>query len=110
MASDDPHDQEPRPAETYHGPLRELTPHQIAGMIRGLDSRLASIEYDDSTSEPVVVYRFEVAGRREAFAVAASAGPLTSIADLYPEAAAREREIQRRFGLHFRPPDSGSPL
>jgi Ni,Fe-hydrogenase III component G len=28
---------------------------------------------------------------------------ITSIADLYPEAAARERELQRRFGLRFAP-------
>lgn len=86
------------------GPLRELTPHQVAGMIRALDSRLTDIAYDTSGGEPVLVYRFDVAGRRETFELAAVPGRITSIADLYPEAAARERELQRRFGLQFAPP------
>jgi len=108
MASDNQYAENRQPARA-HGPLRELTPHQIAEMIRGLDSRLAGIEYDDSRDEPVLVYRFEVAGRQEEFAVAGAAS-LTSIADLYPEAAARERELQQRFGLRFGPPGGGAAL
>jgi hypothetical protein len=104
MASDDLYAAERRPAATAHGPLRELTSRQIAVMIRGLDSRLAGIDYDGSASEPVLVYRFDVAGRQEAFAVAAVAGSLMSISDLYPEADAYERALQQRFGLRFRPP------
>ena len=87
------------------GPLRSVTPHQIAEMIRGLDSRLAGIEYDERAGEPVLVYRFEMAGGRQAFALAAAPGLLTSIADLYPEADTYEREIERRYGLRFRHPD-----
>jgi len=106
MASDDQYAENRQLAAAAHGPLRELTPHQIAVMIRGLDSRLAGIDYDDSTSEPVLVYRFDVAGRQEAFAVAVAAGPLMSIADLYPEADAYEHVLQQRFGLRFQPPGS----
>lgn len=107
MAFQNPQDQERRPA-IRHGLLRQLTPHQIAEMIRALDSRLDSIEYDDSAGEPVLIYRFELAGRQEEFVVSAATGPLTSVADLYPEAGACERELQHRFGLEFRPPDAQS--
>ena len=107
MAFQDPQDQNRRPA-IRPGLLRQLTPRQIAEMIRALDSRLDSIEYDDSGGEPVLIYRFELAGRQEEFVVSAAGGQLTSVADLYPEADAREREIHRRFGLEFRPLDAQS--
>jgi hypothetical protein len=74
-------------------------------MIRALDSRLTDITYDASGTEPVLVYGFEVAGRREQFALAVTSERVTSIADLYPEAAARERELQKHFGLRFVPLD-----
>ena len=82
MTTDDSQSQDRRTIASLLGPLRELTPHQIAEMIRGLDSRLAGIEYDTSAGEPVLVYRFELADRREEFAVATTTGPLSSIADL----------------------------
>jgi hypothetical protein len=82
--------------------LRELSPHQIARMIRSLDSRLISISYDDRGDAPVLVYSFEVAGKQQAFPVVVDPTTLISIVDLYPEAAGYERALQRQFGLRFR--------
>jgi hypothetical protein len=101
--SDDSQYQE-RPSASLPGPLRELTPHQIAEMIRGLDSRLTGIDYDTSAGEPVLMYRFELSGRREAFAVAVDVDPLTSVADLYSEADVYERALTQRYGVRFLPP------
>jgi Ni,Fe-hydrogenase III component G len=84
--------------------LHNVPPRQIAKLIRGLDSALAGIEYDASGAAPVLVYSFEVAGRRERFAVPAQPDALVSIADLYPAAAAHERRLQRQYGLIFRRP------
>src|SRR5436309_324251 len=102
MTSDDSQHQE-RPRARLPGPLHELTPHQIAEMIRGLDSRLTGIDYDASAGEPVLMYRFELIGRREAFAVALDADPLPSIADLYSEADVYERALTQRYGVRFLP-------
>jgi hypothetical protein len=86
--------------------LHNVAPRQIAKLIRGLDSKLADIEYDTSGDLPVLVYSFEVAGRREQFAVLARPDALVSIADLYPAATAHEHLLQQQFGLTFRQPDS----
>jgi arylformamidase len=85
--------------------LRGLSPRQIAHMIRGLDSRLVSIDYQ-SAEEPVLLYRFEVAGKTQGFSLVVRPESLFSIVDLYPEAAARERELARRFGLSFQLPEA----
>jgi hypothetical protein len=82
--------------------LRELSSRQIAALIRSLDSRLTGIDYSERGGEPTLIYSFDVAGRQATFGVPARA--LVSIADLYPEAAARERELQQQYGLTFRQP------
>jgi hypothetical protein len=82
--------------------LRELSPQQIARMIRSLDSRLISISYDDRGDVPVLVYSFELAGKQQAFPVVVDPTTLISIVDLYPEAAGYERALQHQFGLRFR--------
>ena len=87
------------------GPLlRDMSPHTIASLIRSLDSRLLGIEYDDRGGTPVLSYRFEVAGRAEVFPMLVQSPDLTSIVDLYPEAAPREHELHDRFGLTFHCP------
>ncbi|MBK9713957.1 MAG: NADH-quinone oxidoreductase subunit C [Kouleothrix sp.] len=82
-------------------PLRELSARQLAGLIRALDSRLLGIAYDDSAGEPALVYSFEVAGKIQRFSLAVRPEGLTSIADLYPAAAAYERELAGWLGLAF---------
>jgi len=92
--------------EGHRGSLSPgLSPRRVAGLIRALDSRLVGIEYDASGEAPTLVYIFELAGIIRQFAMAVRPGTLNSIADLYPEAAAYERDIERRCGLAFRPPD-----
>jgi len=95
------------PLATDRPPLTNISPREIAQLIRALDSKLAGIEYDDGGGAPVLVYSFEVAGRRETFVVPAKPGPLVSIGDLYPDAAARERELEARYGLTFHHPGPG---
>jgi hypothetical protein len=81
--------------------LHELSPHQIAHLIRDLDSRLIGIVYDDRGEAPILVYSFEVAGRQQEFAVIVDPPKLVSIADLYPEAVGCEQALQEQFGLTF---------
>lgn len=83
--------------------LRGQSPRVIATVIRGLDSRLAGIEYEAAADEPALTYTFEVAGMRRAFRLAVAPPPLESLVDLFPEAAACERQLSERFGLRFEP-------
>ena len=86
MGSEHSQHEERQPMASLPGPLRTVTPHQIAQMIRALDSRLAGIEDDECAGEPALVYHVEMAGGRQAFALASASSLLTSIVDLYPEA------------------------
>jgi hypothetical protein len=86
--------------------LHRFSPRQVASLIRGIDSQLVSIEYAKSVDERALVYTFEVAGKRQPFCIAVPSAPIASIADLYPEAAPQEQELQRRFGLVFEPPSA----
>jgi len=90
--------------------LHGFSPRQVASLIRGIDSRLVSIDYDESASERALVYTFEVAGKCQPFRIAVSGAPIASIADLYPEASPREQELQRRFGLVFQPPKAEAEI
>jgi hypothetical protein len=98
---------DPAPAQPHpHQPplLRSITAHQLAALIRGLDSRLLSIEYGELGGERALMYSFEVAGKRQPFYVALGGRRLGSIVDVYPEAGAQEEELRRRYGLVFQPP------
>jgi hypothetical protein len=86
--------------------LHGFSPREVASLIRGIDSQLVSIEYAKNVDERALVYTFEVAGKRQPFCIAVPSTPILSIADLYPEAAPQERELQRRFGLVFEPPSA----
>jgi hypothetical protein len=77
-----------------------ISPHEMAGAIRSLDSKLVGIEIDQSAAR-MLIYTFTVGGKRQAFRLPIGTAPLESIADLYPEAAAREQELQRQYGLAF---------
>jgi Ni,Fe-hydrogenase III component G len=88
--------------EKQHGvPLSELSPQRIARMIRSLDSRLIGIAYDERGDVHVLVYTFEVAGKKQEFPVVVDPTKLVSIADLYPAAAEHEGALQEQFGLMF---------
>jgi hypothetical protein len=84
--------------------LHAFSPRQVAGLIRGIDSRLVGIDYAENMGERALVYIFEVAGKRQQFRIAAPGATVASIADLYPEAAPQEHELQHQFGLVFLPP------
>jgi len=94
----------PNHAEQDDPLLRELSPHQLARLIRSLDSRLVGIEYDHRRD--VLVYSFEVAGKKQAFPVAIEPAKLVSIVDVYPEAAGYERALRQQFGLTFQKANS----
>jgi hypothetical protein len=81
--------------------LRQFSPRQVALLIRALDSRLISIDYQPGADEGLLSYTFEVAGRQQTFRLAVPRDALESIADLYPEAAAHEQNLGQR-GLTFR--------
>lgn len=95
-----------QPSQASNMLLHEFSPRQIASLIRRIDSQLVSIEYAENVDERALVYTFEVAGKRQPFCIAVPSTPIASIADLYPEAALQEQELQRRFGLAFQPPSA----
>ena len=84
--------------------LLGVSVRRVAGAIRDLDSRLIGIELRSGTAESLLVYTFAVAGKTQAFRVPITSETVDSIADLYPEAAAREQELQRQIGVTFAPP------
>lgn len=102
MNHSDPEEQVHRP-EQASAPLKGFSPRQVAKLIRALDSRLASIEYERRAGEPVLTYTFEVAGKAQPFDIAVTSEALESIVDLYPDAAAHEQQLGQ-FGLMFHPP------
>lgn len=84
-----------------------LNPHKIAQTIRSLDSRLLAIELDENDGQPRLVYRYEVAGRIEPFYIPITTLPVDSIAELYPEALAYEKELSECYGIEFHPYQDG---
>jgi hypothetical protein len=99
-----------QPLQAIDPLLHGFSPRQVASLIRGIDSRLVSIDYAENLGERTLVYTFEVAGKRQPFRIAVPGTPIGSIADLYPEAGAQERELQRRFGLEFQPPSAEAEM
>lgn len=81
--------------------LRMFSPHQIAFLIRSLDSQLLRIEHEQWGDERFLLYVFAVAGKVQAFQVALGTETLDSIADLYPAALAFEQKLQDQWGLVF---------
>lgn len=80
-----------------------FSPHQIALLIRSLDSQLISIEYKQVDDAAFLLYVFAVAGKAQAFQVALTSESLDSIVDLYPAALAFEAKLQDQWGLVFHP-------
>lgn len=84
-------------------PLYQFSPRRLAKTIRSLDSRLVSVVYEVHDGKPILIYTFEMAGKRQSFHVAATPSAIESICDLYPEAATFEHALGRH-GLSFHPP------
>ena len=104
MPTTDLSESQPQHPESDDPLLCGVSVRRIAGAIRSLDSRLIGIEPGGSAVAPLLVYTFAVAGKRQAFRLPIGAETVDSIADLYPEAAAREQELQRQIGVTFAPP------
>ena len=82
--------------------LSQLSPFQVAQMIRALDSRLIGIEADAVQGEELaLVYSFAVAGRIQRFHISVSSAAVPSIAALYPAAEEFEVALERRLGVVF---------
>jgi hypothetical protein len=83
--------------------LRQVSPYQIAQMIRDLDSQLIGIESKQDGDELILIYSFAVAGNVQQFQISVTTQPIASITDLYPAASAFEAQLQRQHGLVFQP-------
>ena len=82
--------------------LSQLSPFQVAQMIRALDSRLIGIAEDAVQGEELaLVYSFAVAGRIQRFHISITGTAVPSIAALYPAAQGFEDELEQRLGLVF---------
>jgi hypothetical protein len=103
MPTVDPSQSHSRHLESDEPLLDGVSVRRIAEAIRSLDSRLIGIEPGGSAVAPLLVYTFAVAGKTQAFRLPIGAETVDSIADLYPEAAAREQELQRQIGVTFAP-------
>jgi len=99
-------DESDRPAEQGDALLSGVSPRQMAGAIRSLDSRLVGMAVDSSADAPMLIYTFVVAGRTQTFRLAIDARECESIADLYPEATIWEEQLRQQFDLTFVPDDS----
>src|SRR5690242_19202852 len=106
MAADSASTRQGQPLQGIEPLLHSFSPRQVASLIRGIDSQLASIDYVENVGGHALVYTFEVAGKRQPFRIAAPGITIASIVDLYPEAAPHEQELHRRFGLVFQPPNA----
>ena len=84
-------------------PLRNLSPREVATVIRSLDSHLIQIAYEQAPDGNVLIYTFEVAGMRRSFRLALAPDELESIGDLYAEATVHEQRLVDQFGLAFTP-------
>lgn len=82
-----------------------LSPYELAGMIRSLDSSLVNIESEQSGDELILVYTFAMAGKAQRFAVKVGDAPVPSIVQLYPAARTFEEALEQALGLVFQPQD-----
>ena len=95
-----PPDQPPRRPQDRDF-LHQVSPRMIALLIRGLDSRLPSIEFDAGDQDPVLTYIFDVAGMTRSFRLAVTSNVLEQVANFYPNAAVDEWRQVEQFGLQF---------
>ncbi|MFN8467102.1 MAG: hypothetical protein U0X20_16220 [Caldilineaceae bacterium] len=85
--------------------LSQLSPYQVAQMIRALDSRLIGIEGETQGAVVRLIYSFAVAGGTQHFRVNVRGPAVPSIAALYPAAQSFEAALAQRLGLVFHAPD-----
>ena len=88
--------------------LNQLSPYQVAQMIRALDSRLLGIEGESQGAVVRLIYSFAVAGGIQHFRVNVRGETVPSIAALYPAARTFETALAQRLGLVFRVSDDPS--
>ena len=100
-----------RDGPTSFGPsarLNGVTPAQVASFMLDVGGRLVGLDARADGDRALVVYTFDVAGKQQAFEVAAHDGAVQSIAQLFPEAARPEAALHERLGITFRPPDAAN--
>jgi hypothetical protein len=88
--------------------LGSLRPSQVAAFIRGLDSRLAGMDYVAGEGHARIVYTFAIAGKRQSFQANVSGKAVESIAPWYPEAAELERRLHQDYGITFAETPAGT--
>lgn len=98
-----PGDEAVRPSEQSDALLSGVSPRQMAGAIRSLDSRLVGMGVDSSAAARTLIYTFIVAGRMQTFRLVIDARECESITDLYPEAMVWEQQLRQQFDLTFVP-------
>jgi hypothetical protein len=81
--------------------LDGVTPAQVASFMLDVGGRLVALDARADDDRPLVVYTFEVAGKRQSFEVVVRDGTVESIAPLFPEAACPEGELHQRLGITF---------
>jgi hypothetical protein len=81
--------------------LSQLSPYQIAQMIRALDSRLLGIEGENQGAVVRLIYSFAIAGGIQHFRVNVRGDTVPSIAAIYPAARLFEAALAQRLGLVF---------
>jgi hypothetical protein len=59
--------------------LRQLSPYQIAQMIRDLDSQLIGIEREQDGDELILIYSFAVAGNVQQYPIRVTTQPIASV-------------------------------
>ena len=108
QTGDDPRPSPQSPASAEPTPrLNGVTPAQVASFMLDVGGRLIALDARDDADRPLVVYTFDVAGKRQSFEVAVGGGAVESIAQLFPEAAHPEAVLHERLGITFQPP--GTP-
>jgi hypothetical protein len=86
--------------------LNGITPAQVASFMLDVGGRLVGLDARGDAGHPLVVYTFDVVGKRQSFEVAVRDGAVESIAQLFPEAADPEAALHERLGISFQPPDA----
>lgn len=87
--------------------LNGVTPAQVASFMLDVGGRLVALDARAVADRALVVYTFDVAGKRQSFEVAVRDGAVESIAPLFPEAVGPEATLHERLGITFQTP--GAP-
>jgi hypothetical protein len=105
LSPDDPFPAADLPGSPGPSPrLNGITPAQVASFMLDVGGRLVGLDARRDAGHPLVVYTFDVAGKRQSFEVAVRDGAVESIAQLFPEAAHPEAALHERLGITFQPP------